>query len=428
MNRSNAPESTMTEIPRPTPGKGGAFKLVLFTILACVLLGVAALWLFQSPERQDNLREQAATTLDDATKDTLLQGLGNIVRKSPPPPPEYVTNPRTRPGTLAGQNVQGTVGVPIGDPDPKTATGGGNQNGTVSGTGNQAAHNGQAGSGATIVSSPSSGANPYGPGPDGTQAIMPRVKEDSRVRGDLVDDLAGFLVSRYKPAGNGQLNVSVKTLNHRYGQKVNKGEDGGRAGFLRYAFQPTMLSGLYGLYVNRFLEALDNEARAKNFNPTQTQQLHTAIAGRALMVASALEAIVDSPNLANLRANYDKRTQEVVDINAQMTNATFELDEMRENNAPRAQLAAAQLRVDGLAARYRRSLDERQQAQRQLVGAIRKDAGQSMDDESLLFLVQWVGRRMNEGGQAKASVQSASNILRDLSRRCATIGNGKQAN
>ena len=84
-----------------------------------------------------------------------------------------------------------------------------------------------------------------------------------------------------------------------------------------------------------------------------------------------------------------------------------------------------QLRVDGLSARYRRALDERENAQRQLVAALRKGGGQSLDGDSLLFLAQWVTRRINEGGQARASVQSASNILRDLARRCVAIGNGQ---
>lgn len=421
MSEKNIQMNKMQEMPQPTPGKGGAWKLGALVVVFVAVLGAAAFWLLQTPETQDSLREQAASAIDGATGDSLLRGLGNAVRKSPPPPPDYVTNPRTQPGTLAGQKLKGTVGVPIGDAE--TATGqGGSGNDSVSGANSANMTNRQ---GATIVSSPAgNGASPYAPGPDGTQPVMPKVKEDNRVRADLVDDLAAFLVSRYKPAGSGQLNVSVKNLNNRYGQKVNKAETGGRAGFLRYAFQPTMLNGLYGLYVNRFLVSLDSEAQGKNLDERQKRQLHTAIAGRALMVATALDTIVASPDLAKLRKNYDDRSQAVVDISAQMTNTTFELNELREKKAPRDQLAAMQLRVDGLAAKYRRSLDERENAQRQLVAALRKGPGQSLDDDSLLFLAQWVTRRMNEGGQARASVQSASNILRDLARRCAAIGNG----
>ncbi len=430
MSEKNIQMHKMQEMPQPTPGKGGAWKLGGLVVVFVAILGAAGFWLMQTPETQDNLREQAASAIDGATGDSLLRGLGNAVRKSPPPPPDYVTNPRTQPGTLAGQKLKGTVGVPIGDAETAAGVGGGSAgsaNGVSGGNGSNNANmtNRQ---GATIVSSPAgSGATPYAPGPDGTQPVMPKVKEDNRVRADLVDDLAAFLVSRYKPAGNGQLNVSVKNLNNRYGQKVNKAETGGRAGFLRYAFQPTMLNGLYGLYVNRFLVSLDSEAQGKNLDERQKRQLHTAIAGRALMVATALDTIVASPDLTKLRKNFDDRTQAVVDISGQMTNTTFELNEMRERKAPRDQLAAMQLRVDGLAAKYRRSLDERDTAQRQLVAALRKGPGQSLDDDSLLFLAQWVTRRMNEGGHAKSSVQSASNILRDLARRCAAIGNGAPA-
>ena len=310
------------KMPQPTPGKGGGAKLGVLATLFLAALGGAAYWLLQSPETQDSLREQAASAIDGATKDSLLQGLGNAIRKAPPPPPEYVTNPRTQPGTLAGQKLKGSVGVPIGDADTSD---------------NQVSNApaGQGRPGATIVTSPSGSATPYAPSPDGTQPVMPKVTEDNRVRADLVQDLAAFLVSRYKSAGNGQLDVSVKNLNHRYGQKVNKAESGGRAGFLRYAFQPTMLNGLYGLYVNRFLETLDSEAKAKNLDDREKKQLHMAIAGRAVMVATALDTILNTPELAKLRSNHDQHTQAVVEISNQMTNTVFELNEMREKNAPR---------------------------------------------------------------------------------------------
>lgn len=79
-------------------------------------------------------------------------------------------------------------------------------------------------------------------------------------------------------------------------------------------------------------------------------------------------------------------------------------------------IATTQLRVDGLSARYRRALEERAAAQRALVATIRKGGGQALDDDSLLFVAYWVDRRLREGPQAPASVQSAAAVLRDRSR------------
>ena len=111
-----------------------------------------------------------------------------------------------------------------------------------------------------------------------------------------------------------------------------------------------------------------------------------------------------------------------------MTTAVFDLDQLRESKASQPEITTTQLRVDGLSARYRRVLEERAAAQRALVAAIRKGGGQALDDDSLLFVAYWVDRRLQEGPQALASVQSAAGVLRDLARRCAQAGADTPAN
>ena len=113
-----------------------------------------------------------------------------------------------------------------------------------------------------------------------------------------------------------------------------------------------------------------------------------------------------------------------MDINAQMAEAVFAVDQLRENNAGDSQISTAQLRVDGLSARYRRALEERAALQRTLVAAIRQGGGQALDDDSLLFVAQWVDRRLRADPQALASVQASAGILRDLARRSAQTGTG----
>ena len=100
------------------------------------------------------------------------------------------------------------------------------------------------------------------------------------------------------------------------------------------------------------------------------------------------------------------------------------LARIRENNAADSQISTAQLRVDGLSARYRRALEDRAALQRTLVAAIRQGGGQALDDDSLLFVAQWVDRRLRTDPQALASVQAAAGILRDLARRSAQAGTG----
>ncbi|WP_221620358.1 MULTISPECIES: hypothetical protein [unclassified Desulfovibrio] len=382
----------IAEIPRPDPSRAGHRTAWLLALLALCAVSLAAYWLTRDEDTREQWRDQAARIIDNATSGTPLAGVSGFLQPPPPPLPASVLAPPTAPGTLSGRNVQGRVG---GGEDAQAASG---QSGTP---------------GASGV-----------PGPVGAgQASLPKVTEDSRVRPQFVEDLAAYLVSRFRPGqSGGELRVSVQDLNQRYGVRLPGPEEQGKAGreaILRYAFHPAMLQGLYGLYVERFLESLEREASAKGLSAVQTGQLRMALAGRLVMLAGALEGVDATADLGTRLRNMEKRAQDVVDINAQMAEAVFALDQLRESNAGDAQLSVARLRVEGLGARYRRALEERAAAQRALLGAVRQSGGQALGDDDLLFVAQWVDRRMRQGEQTSASVRSAAAILRDLARRSA---------
>jgi hypothetical protein len=384
LEKKAPPAADITNLPKPRPAGAGARKAVTLAVLAALAVGGTAFWLTRDKATRDHWREEAASVIDNATSGTPLAGVGNVLRDAPPPPPPSVLSPVTAPGTLAGQTVQGSVG----------------QTGVQDGA--------------------------SGPAVQTAEAVPPKVPEASRVRPEFVQDLAAYLAGRFKPGPHGGvLQVSVQGLNQRYGTRlpgIAGGPGGGRAALLRYAFHPTMLQGLYALYVDRFLEDLNREALARNFTPEQTRQLHMAVAGRAVLLAGALEAAAAQSDLDKRLHQLEQAAQAVVDINSQMAEAVFALDELRENKAGETEIATAQLRADGLSARYRRALEERAAVQRSLVGAVRQGGGQALDDDTLLFVAQWVDRRLRENAQARAAVQSSAGILRDLARRCAQTG------
>lgn len=388
----------ITNLPKPRPGRSGGFKLLVLALLAVLVVGGAAFWLTRDKEIRDHWREQAAAAIDNATSGTPLAGVSDLLRDAPPPPPPSVTSPSTAPGTLAGQNVQGTVGAPVDASAPPEQPG--------------------------LAGNASDGL----PGPDAAQPAVPKVTADSKVRLEFVEDLAAYLVSRYKPGpGGGSLSASVQSVNQRYGAKMTGLGAGGREALLRYAFHPTMLQSLYALYVQRFMAALGREASARGLTPEQTRQMFMLLAGRFVMVAGGLEGVAALPDLSRRLQGLEQLAQAAVDISSQMTVAVFDLDQLRENKASASRISTAQLRVDGLSARYRRALEERGAAQRALVAAIRKSGGQALDEDSLLFLAHWVERRLRQDPQALASVQSAAGILRDLARRCAQAGSAAPA-
>lgn len=383
----------IVNLPEPAPGKGGR-KAIVLALLAVLLVGGAAFWLTRDKGTRDQWREQAAAVIDNATSGTPLAGVSGVLRDAPPPPPPSVTNPYTAPGTLAGQNVQGSV-ASSSDMPAQGSTG-----------------------------APLSGADmPVQPGP--------RVTEDSRVRPQFVESLAAYLVSRFKPGPRGgTLNASVQSVNQRFGSRLTglgESDAGGRAALLRYAFHPTMVQGLYSLYADRFMEALAREARARDFNAEQTHQLEMALAGRFVMLAGALEGVAAMPDLDARLRQVDAAARNAVEINGQMAEAVFDYDQLRESGASQSQLGTAQLRVDGLGARFRRALEDQSAAQRALVSAIRRGVGQAMDDDELVFVARWVDRRLKQDPQAMSAVRTSAGVLRDLARRCAQAATGTPA-
>ncbi len=399
------------DLPKPRPASAGSGKLAALAVLAVICLGLAAFWLSRDAAKREQWRGDAAEYLDNLTRETPLSGIGNILRPSPPPPPEIVLNPPTAPGTLAGRNVQGSL---KGADAAKTQDG---QNIQESKKQEKQADAEQDASQAAQSSLEAQAADSV-PRAENPENFIPKVTEDSRVRPDYLADLANWLAARYRP-GPATLAVTVQALNQRAGGAFAAKVQGGRAGLLRYAFHPSMIQGLYGLYIGRFLEELDHAAMNRGLTEAQNRQFHLALSEKSQSLAQALAAVAAVPDLAGRLTALDAQGEKALEINSQMANAVFELDELRERKASSQEISTMQLRLDGLSARFRRALDDQASAQRALVGVIRKQAGTGLDDESLFFLAQWVDRRLRSDSEALASVKSAVQVLADFARRSA---------
>ena len=261
--RRTLPATDISELPKPRPGRSG-FRLGLLAVLALLVVSAAAYWLTRDDETREALRKQAVTAIDKATEGTPLAGVSTILTPPPPPPPPSVLNPPTAPGTLSGPVVQGATGTPV-----------------------------------------DTSMMPGAPQDGGPQVVAPKVVEDTRVRFGFVDDLAAYLVESYTPgARGGSLTISPQSLNSRYGVNLtglDGGAQGGREGVLHYAFHPTMLHGLYNLYVERFLEAVTLESqlphKGRTLTQAQARQMYMVFAGRLVTTAAALDAILKVPDL-----------------------------------------------------------------------------------------------------------------------------------
>lgn len=390
-------EQNKKNLPEPKPGKtsGGLGLLAFFALLTVC---IAVFWLSRPAEIRDQWREKAAVIIDNATSGTPLAGSGNVLRDSPPPPPDSVTNPRTEPGTLAGQNVQGTIGAPV-DKGIDNGISIPNIIDTIVGNNQKPQEQGQVQS------------------REETVKPVPKVTEDARVRPDIIDDLAIYIVNRYRPS-SGMLGFNLPTINQRYGSKLASAQDGGRSGILRYIFHPTMLKSLYGLYSDRFMQSLDNAASARKLPTDQIKKMYNTLASQCMNLASTLDAISQVNDFKKKLKAIDVAAQKSNDLNAQVTAAIFELDAIREKNGSQSTISSASSKVDSLSARYRKSVDEYNYIRKSLIADIRKNGGQNMDDASLMFVTFWIDRRLQSTDDALESAQAASGILRDLADRC----------
>ncbi len=373
----------LDDLPAPRTSRGG-HKLGCLALLALLLVAGAAVWLTRDDATRDTWRKDAVTWLDAKLEGTALAPLMNLLRETPPPPPPSVATPATEPGTLAGPTVQGTVSALV----------------------------------RTDFVSPGAVA----PVPAGQEAQKRQYPADSRVQPAFVDDLAGHVLERQRES----LDLSLPSLNQRYGVKLTGLAGGSRAAVLRYAFHPDMLRSLYTIYADRFLDSLDRQCTERNWSDLQKRQLHMALAGRLNAWAAALDGVAAVPDLSARLAESERLLQESLDIYGRMAGTVFELDEARQRNDAAA-IATAQLRVDDITGRYRQAMDARTAAQHALVGDIRRHAGAALDDDSLLFVAQWVGRRLQQDSKALATVRAGSAALRDMAGRCTRIASGKAA-
>ena len=386
--RRTLPATDISELPKPRPGRSG-FRLGLLAVLALLVVSAAAYWLTRDDETREALRKQAVTAIDKATEGTPFAGVSTILTPPPPPPPPAVLNPPTAPGTLSGPVVQGATGTPV-----------------------------------------DTSMMPGAPQDGGPQVVAPKVVEDTRVRFGFVDDLAAYLVESYTPgARGGSLTISPQSLNSRYGVNLtglDGGAQGGREGVLHYAFHPTMLHGLYNLYVERFLEAVTLESqrphKGRTLTQAQARQMYMVFAGRLVTTAAALDAVLKVPDLRAQLDLLQAKADAVRDIGGQMTGAVYELDNQRQQGATEAELAAAQLAVDSLGTRYRKAVDEQAAVRRDLVNSVRTHGAQGMDEDTVLFMARWVDRRLRQNPDAHAAVHAGIGILRDLGRRFAQGG------
>lgn len=386
------PQPSAKPLPRPRRA-GGSRGLVAAALLALLAVAVVGYWATRDNAQRDNLRRDIGAFLRRSTQRTPLEGMvaGLLPAESPLSAdpassasalPELPFIPPSEDGSLAGQVITAPVTPP--------------------------------------------------PAPE-TPPVPPQLRSDDRVTPVFVTDLARFFVAQHAPAGgDGPLPLSVQQLNQHYGSRLTGLTAGGadaqarRAALLRHAFHPAMLRALYDIYADRFLDAVIKEAmhpdRGQGLSEAQTRRLCLSVGGRLVLLAGALDGVRKTPDMRGLLTAVDTRAQEAQTAMERMQGEMLRVDNLQARGGDAVAVARARIVVDKEAAAYRAALQGRDEARRAIAAAVRRAGGQGLDDATLIYLAEWVDRRLRADAGAGETVGVAAQLLRDLGRRFAQAG------
>ncbi len=456
----NSPSKSMQNLPKPSKGRGGLMALTLVTLMAVVATAAALYWLSRDEQDRQAFGKTVQKNVETVVKDTPLE---NVVRDYLPentsnssaasardaarkPSVQSVMRPMSAPpDTLQGAKTstqmssQASLLAPTqSEQSPLGSTAANDQDASspAAGAGSHTAESTSA-AGGTLPSTDPASMQGQASGATSTAAVItpvaPKVTQDSKVPLSFVDDAAQWLVRRYSPRKNAQLSLS--SLNLRYGQKMHTlmpegGSDvlGARSDLLRYAFNSTMMTALYDLYAPHFVQSMQKAATEplKNGEQRDVKKVLGAYAKDFNIVGSVLEGIGALPDFAAHMQDIEATVQASLDIHAKLTEVVFEYDTALEQKNQTA-MDTIQLRIDSLNAQYQRTIHERTLARESLIGAVRKaaPAARSMDADSILYISQWLERRLEQGQDAAKlaqSAQTAGKLLQDLSSRLQKAG------
>ena len=247
------------------------------------------------------------------------------------------------------------------------------------------------------------------------RAVLP-VGQDSVVPFAFVADMAQLLVQGYWPEGthpravSGSIStVTVKGLNTRYGVSLQGlNTDSGRRNYARtrileYVLRPSMVEGLYGLYAERFILAMRDEAGRERFleggqrvtlSIMHKISLFTLYADMLKGVSAGIRSYLASPDIASSINEYivlEQKTQDAA---------------RRYAEAKNRQLSGAHI-PHSTEKQYHAMVAKREQAKMKVASAMRASHSKwELDADSLVYLATWLHRRppsMHEGMQSLAN-------------------------
>ncbi|MBQ4133553.1 MAG: hypothetical protein IJD04_07475 [Desulfovibrionaceae bacterium] len=255
----------------------------------------------------------------------------------------------------------------------------------------------------------------------------PLQHQDSIITRRYIYDLAGFLVNAYYPPGthrnavkNGYINASLLNLNVHYGADTRRHFGRARAAVLRYVLSPSMLEGLYRLYKNDFLNAMQELAGQQNrrlggkmrkMTDSEQKRMFADYAVYTESLAALFEACAASPAIREkLDAYYDAAALAVRN-NQIYIEASIAYDQAGSANSNEVKAALSQAK-----AAYDSSFHAREDARDALLVSLKRYPGvRALGDPNILYGAGWIKRRLADGSASSDTLSAVSRILHNLS-------------
>ncbi|MDL2307524.1 hypothetical protein LJC48_05815, partial [Desulfovibrio sp. OttesenSCG-928-C06] len=254
--------------------------------------------------------------------------------------------------------------------------------------------------------------------------------EDSVVTLDFIDDLAGYLVRNYWPAGShpsarehGVSTAGIKSANQRYGIDL-KGFAGSntavrdyyrdRGLILSYVFMPSMIEALSNLYADRFADALVQAAARpivsssgveRHLTPADTAEMLEYYAGYSRSLGSALLAYAnntDAPSVVNVlnRAEMESFAAHTRYLDAKLA------QEVAQEAGDNERMAEAEKDAVRLERVYHLSRGKQKSSEDAVYQMMLQGNARNLDRTSLIYIACWLNRR---GPDSYYAVKAAAN-------------------
>ncbi|MEF8823825.1 MAG: hypothetical protein V5B78_04570 [Desulfohalobiaceae bacterium] len=258
----------------------------------------------------------------------------------------------------------------------------------------------------------------------------------------FVLDLADFVVSSYhpewgmdNPREKGTLRISVRAINARYGTELtglrhsSSALQKARQEVLDHLLKPRILESAYDRYSASFVRALirqarestrrvegpEGEVREKELSDGDISEMLRLGSSYLQNVSTVFITLGQNRELDPLIADYLEADNKAVHFNYKLSQIEEKLGEGGED-AQEEKAGELQEEREEIVRRYSQAIAAREDARQMLVQRLGERAGREieLDVAEILYIAEWVHRRLQGDAGSRSSIVKGGELLRDL--------------